>query len=731
MLNRFDFDNLRNLTIGTVDFVSPNEMKILLEVDAPQNTALNTGVPSLFPKINGYVLIPNEIGAVVGIINYLGVEHSQYPKRKGLKDYDLIDLPFPLRKMSINPIGTLKQKGRVEEKEYELERGVYTFPSIGDSVILPTENQLRAIVENKDENAVVVIGKAALAANADVKINPDKLFGRHLAVLGNTGSGKSCSVAGLIRWSLESAKEKAGKNGKPLNARFIVLDPNGEYTTAFDGIDKPVRKYKIKMRYEIEDSSKDLKIPAWLWNSHEWISFSQAAPGAQRPILLDALMGLKSGREVHSYILVRLNRLLLGYLRRFEMWISKPAVNMAFKDLMDCGRTLMNLHSELGVYLNNIQNSNTELKIGDAAKTELETALGVLAQAAYQLQARKAYAWKEKTAYNEFLEAELENITSSINNVLKRLPSSVRKVAGVSADTPLPFDVTDLPKFIDQVSDSDSNNFSQFVAMLNLRLRFLFEDERLKSVVNPQESLSLEEWLNEYIGANNSDEGQIAVIDLSLIPSDVIHIIVAVFSRLVFEAIQRYRRRHQKELPTVIVLEEAHTFIRDGRNDEVKYSHLCQDIFERIAREGRKFGLSLVLSSQRPSELSPTVLSQCNTFLLHRIVNDRDQELVKKLVPDNIGSLLKELPILPTQKAILLGWAAAIPILVELRDLKREHCPQSNDPSFWDVWVGNKGGEREINWKIIADEWQHKEHADGFEKEEVIQELFTDNEEIF
>lgn len=77
-----------------------------------------------------------------------------------------------------------------------------------------------------------------------------------------------------------------------------------------------------------------------------------------------------------------------------------------------------------------------------------------------------------------------------------------------------------------------------------------------------------------------------------------------------------------------------------------------------MAREGRKFGLGLVLSSQRPSELSPTVLSQCNTFLLHRIVNDRDQELAARLIPDNLGDFLQETSSLPTGEAILLGWAA-------------------------------------------------------------------------
>jgi len=112
----------------------------------------------------------------------------------------------------------------------------------------------------------------------------------------------------------------------------------------------------------------------------------------------------------------------------------------------------------------------------------------------------------------------------------------------------------------------------------------------------------------------------------------------------------------------------------------------------------------MVLSSQRPSELSQTVLSQCNTFLLHRIVNDRDQDLVKKLVPDSLSGLLKELPILPSRKAILVGWAFPIPVLVEMRFLDKEHRPQSNDPNFWDVWTGKE--KREIDWTKVANDWQ-------------------------
>ncbi len=305
--------------------------------------------------------------------------------------------------------------------------------------------------------------------------------------------------------------------------------------------------------------------------------------------------------------------------------------------------------------------------------------------------------------YPAFRAQDLQQIKDIINTNAHYF-GGLQEYKGPDEDSPVHFNGEDLPNHIERLSQEQ--NVQQFLDFLVMRIRTMLADTRMSSIINTEKDITLIKWLEEYIGKNNAENGEITVIDLSIVPSDIIHIVVSVIARIVFEALQRYRRQNNKLLPTVLVMEEAHNFINryNSDNDDLSPSRLCSQTFERIAKEGRKFGLGLMLSSQRPAELSPTVLSQCNTFLLHRLVNDRDQELVKKFVPDNLGSILNELPSLPTKKAILLGWAAPIPILVDMNELKKEHQPNSKDPDFWNVWTGKE--KREIDWEKIANEWQ-------------------------
>ena len=679
--------------VGTVEEVFADRIAVLLHPDTPHATALNAGAPMGFPRINGYVLIPNESGATACIISSVRIARLPFPKRKGTQqDFGLVDLPFPSRLIGLTPIGTLKTQNDNAVATFRVHRGVDVFPSVGDPAYIPTQSQLRAIVEGEGgQSGRILLGYCPTAGRAPVHVDPDKLFGRHLAVLGNTGAGKSCSVAGLIRWSLDAATRAipdAHERSHP-NGRFIVFDPNGEYASAFSDL-KP-RIFRVS-NSSADDLVRSLHVPAWLWNSAEWVSFTGAAPGAQRPVLLRALRRLRAGSSSPNPIESKVASAIGAY---------KSIFTVAY-DNRDHLRFPQNMNLNIA-----FESAQGELeKLAAEGERRADPRTETLRRAATACGAA-AGAGKSGQHFRNIDSSFVEAVLTALDEAQESF--GVPGDTEVDADIPRPFDARQVPTYVEALAGlSPGRDLVQFVDTLNLRIRSLLEDDRLSSVIQPDSSSSatLEDWLTDYIGADQADNGPIAVLDLSLVPSEVTHIIVSVLARMVFEALQRYRRIHEHELPTTLVLEEAHTFVHRSLHSESAFpaGRECVHTFERIAREGRKFGLGLVLASQRPSEVSATVLSQCNTFLLHRLVNDQDQELVRKLVPDGLGILLRELPSLPTRRAMLLGWAAPAPTLVEIREIPEGYRPHSPDPRFWDVWTRKE--PRNVNWEAIAEDWQ-------------------------
>jgi DNA helicase HerA-like ATPase len=708
-----------SLRIGSVDFVSPNEIKVLLDIEAPSDVALNTGVPRPFPRINSYVLLPSDSGFLVAQIELITIERSQYPKRKGMQDFGVIDLPFPLRKMSLNPLGVLKEEKKGRESTYIFSRGVEIFPTVGDPVLLPSQGQLKSIVESGD-NRRVKIGTSPLASNADVCIDPNRLFGRHLAILGNTGSGKSCSVAGVIRWSIEATKNDRKRRNEAIkelngniskddeakyglsesvNSRFIILDPNGEYSQAFSDMDN-VRLFAVESNER--KGVRQLQVPLWLWNTSEWCAFTQASSRAQRPTLIQAIRSVRNenfdvGMATPSLSMRRYLRTLVSILKILhsngDPWAAGPS----------------NYGRRKGFY-DGLLVWQRRLKLVDSFSEPEQAALRSLIvkfEEMIQAHAQTPENRFPNLLYDELMVSELMTLTSEAHSAFG---GSDQDVLPIDADIPRRFSGEELLRSVE--ANAELMGTADYVETMLMRIRTLLSDSRMKMITTCDDGLTLEKWLDDYICPSNSAVGAITVIDLSLVPAEVIHIVTAVIARMTLEALQRYRHLNDgKTLPTTIIMEEAHTFIRRYANDSEESStySMCTQVFEKIAREGRKFGLGLVLSSQRPSELSPTVLSQCNTFLLHRISNDRDQDLVNKLVPDNLRGLLRELPSLPSQRAILLGWASELPVMVQMNYLAKEYRPQSNDPDYWDIWTATASDSRRVDWGVVAQEWQEIE----------------------
>ena len=677
-----------SLRIGHVEFVSPDKIEVLLDAEAPDAMAINTGSPSSFPRVNEYVLVPGDGGFTVGQIEWITVERAQYPRRAAPQDRNLVDIAQPMRKLSLNPIGILLAVvSSSGSRSYNFSRGIRAFPTVGDPVILPTREHLKAIVES-GENRRVKIGTSPLAADAEVTVDPDRIFGRHLAVLGSTGSGKSCTVAGLVRWSLEEAMSRrlaTGIEGPP-NARFIVLDPNGEYSRTFEDLGAKV------FSVAPEEGVEQLSVPLWLWNTDEWAAFTQATSKTQRPVITHALRALRDGQldtestPSHS-------------MRRYLRTVAST-IHVEYKN----GGPWSNFPKPKAFY-EKLQKLQEGFSVDVTFTQEERDALGELSNYVRQLVADRSHQY----ANYDFSPLEIEYLLTKARAAHSVFGGSDVETLPVDADVPRPFTGGQFIRSLE--AHAELLGVSEHVETLLMRVRTLLADSSLKPVMGGPEGLNLAEWLYTYLGDHNSPG--VTVIDLSLVPTEVVHIVTAVIARMTLEALQRYRKSHTGDtFPTVLVMEEAHTFIkRYSADTEVKSAQeICSTTFEKIAREGRKFGLGLVLSSQRPTELSQTVLSQCNTFLLHRLSNHSDQDLVQRLVPDNMQGLLRDLPSLPSGNGILLGWASELPVSVEMRRLSQQDRPRSDDPDFWNVWAGQtEEGEplqREADWDVVAAEWQ-------------------------
>ncbi|HEV2865730.1 MAG TPA: DUF87 domain-containing protein [Allosphingosinicella sp.] len=187
----------------------------------------------------------------------------------------------------------------------------------------------------------------------------------------------------------------------------------------------------------------------------------------------------------------------------------------------------------------------------------------------------------------------------------------------------------------------------------------------------------------------------ISIIDVSGVPSDIVSVVVAVLSRLVFD--YAIWSRSEVPRPVLLICEEAHRYVPA---DKVENGQAVRKILERIAKEGRKYGVSLGLITQRPSDLAEGVLSQCGTIVAMRLNNDRDQAFVKSAMPEGSRGFLDVIPALRNRECIVCGEGVSIPIRVAFDDLERDRRPASSDPLFSELWR-HSGDEDQMVTRVV------------------------------
>jgi hypothetical protein len=230
-----------------------------------------------------------------------------------------------------------------------------------------------------------------------------------------------------------------------------------------------------------------------------------------------------------------------------------------------------------------------------------------------------------------------------------------------------------------------NGKLSRFIARLENKVA----DKRLAFMMNPPESVNEMTWMNRLSNAllsgrdhQNEKKGGVKIIDLSEVPSDILPMVIGRIASLIF-SLQQWTKKEDRH-PIALLCDEAHLYIPEN-NSSSGFTDSAQRSFERIAKEGRKYGIGLVVISQRPSEVNKTILSQCNNFISMRLSNAEDQNVIKRLLPDNLGGFTDLLPVLDRGEALIVGDASLLPSRVRISEPNNR--PDSGTIDFWDEWM--------------------------------------------
>lgn len=302
-----------------------------------------------------------------------------------------------------------------------------------------------------------------------------------------------------------------------------------------------------------------------------------------------------------------------------------------------------------------------------------------------------------------------------VNSRKKNFAGDERKKEKLHFDSPVFFNIDEVLDFAKEKNEEMVPGVkSQKAGPLNgklfnfvSRLENKINDKRLDFLLGEKsKKISFEDTIRQLIGYSDVTSN-VTIIDLSGVPFDVLSITVSLISRILFEFGYYYKRLRNSEdsnqeinndVPLLLVYEEAHKYVPN--NDLVKY-RASRESIERIAKEGRKYGVSLLLASQRPSEISETIFSQCNNFLALRLTNPADQNYVKRLLPDTLGNIVDKMPSLKVGECLLIGDSVILPSIVQVDKCNPE--PSSNDIPYWKLW---KEEWRDIDINSLKEIWE-------------------------
>lgn len=648
----------RKRAIGKVTSVSADKFVVELLGGTDNFTVVGFDDMHYIARLGSFLMIPVQTEYVVAEV--LGLREKDPTSGRDDERSLTLDKASSAKFLDVVPVGMLSM-----EEHGKFRFGVSTYPALYADVLYARDNELDRIfdVENAEEQVpekngvppqpptatrykAVTFGTSVVFQGYPIKVRLEDFFGGHAAVLGNTGSGKSCTVASILQSVFEKKTEH-----KARGATFIVFDVNGEYSEAFKELDA---RAGIKVKTLVLDGTANtgrFQLPHWFLDLSEWELLLQASEKTQIPVLRNAL-GLSS--------------LLTATGANTE----QVKAHFVAKCILEC----------------------FAVADGAAGRTQRIQAL---------LNKYPTTSLNAQTLTNHSFNAQFGTFgtrgdnTDHQQNFINHVTGQVQPNIQLPSYNNAPFSFSDLLECLDfailyeeahgnrQIRDYCASMITRLHALADRdEFNFLKANITAATTTGTAAPISEDSFLKEILGiesAAQQRQDQIIVIDMNAVDDEVVELVSAVIARMVFRHLRRAQPRNI--FPVHFILEEAHRYIAEKPS---RYALEASKIFERIAKEGRKYGAFLMVASQRPSELSRTVLSQCSNFVVHRIQNPEDLSHIRQMTPFISEAVLRRLPSLPKQHALVFGNAVNLPTTFKVRSA--DPIPYSNDTKICDLW---------------------------------------------
>lgn len=643
------------MKIGKITSVNFNQFKVKVSSDIKGNSINLAGDIYYFGNIGSYLKTSNSLGEKL-ICEVISIFNSDIDS--SFNKYDIEGN----RELILKPIGTISTTNT-------FSLGVGIFPSIYSEVDIVTFADMEIILKNNNPRSIQEnihssfhLGTSKNLINYPIDININDFFNIHSAILGNSGSGKSNTIAHILQEIHRKIEHSA------IGSRILIFDVNGEYKNAFrEHKEKSdlihIKYYKPNIHVTDNDGFEPFYMPHFLMTIDEWSSFLMATDATQRPfwdkVLQEAqkfyqiaVLGNSERKKFAHYLKYKLSSLL-------NILISQGDSDTA---IITTARNII-----YGI---------TSLILLDQSLKEACQQEGIL----QDLQTLQDSCTLKFGSNDDKLKTALDKISDQINYYL------VNEVLDIRISQETYFDYQFLKKAAEIIlleEDAKGNRrIREFTSTMMARLDYFLDNSSCSFMrERPNENIiNAESYLNWLWGISKETKKiNMLIIDTSELSRDALETLTSVISRLNFTDRKQLINDERRKKPIHLILDEAHRYIKK----DTKYL-LKENIFEQIAREGRKYAIFLMISSQRPSELSETVLSQCSNFIIHRIQNEIDMRYIYSILPffseDFVNKIKQSIP----GEALVFGNCVAMPLHLRIKKAYPE--PNSENCHIQNEW---------------------------------------------